>query len=119
MDTIYRVNKDYLNTRIDRWVRKNICKIPQGLIEKNLRNQNITVNKLKVKSSYKLKSDDEIIIRNFSPKGRVVSQKKNTYLKKRRYQTVQNFLLKIMKILRLLINLPAWRYKVEPSPAKT
>ena len=51
MDTIYRVNKDYLNTRIDRWVRKNICKVPQGLIEKNLRNQNITVNKLKVKSS--------------------------------------------------------------------
>ena len=76
MDTIYRVNRDYLNTRIDRWVRKNICKVPQGLIEKNLRNQNITVNKLKVKSSYKLKSDDEIIIRNFSPKGRVVSQKK-------------------------------------------
>ena len=40
MDTIYSVNKLYLNTRIDKWIRKNICDVPQGLIEKNLRNSN-------------------------------------------------------------------------------
>ena len=76
MDTIYSVNKLYLNTRIDKWIRKNICDVPQGLIEKNLRNKNITVNQLKVKSSYKLKSDDKIIIRNFNPKLRISSVKK-------------------------------------------
>jgi len=30
--------------RIDRWVRNNIGNIPQGLIEKNLRNGKIKVN---------------------------------------------------------------------------
>ena len=29
--------------RIDRWIRNNLGKIPQGLIEKNLRNGKIKV----------------------------------------------------------------------------
>ena len=61
MDKIFLVKKDFVNSRIDRWIKRNICQVPQGLLEKGLRNKNITVNKLKVKSSYKLKIDDNLL----------------------------------------------------------
>jgi len=67
MDKIFLVKKDFVNSRIDRWIKRNICQVPQGLIEKNLRNKNVTINKIKVKSSYKLKIDDKIYLNNFSP----------------------------------------------------
>ena len=41
------------NMRIDRLLRTKIGKIPQGLIEKSLRNGKIRLNKKKVKSSHK------------------------------------------------------------------
>ena len=47
--------------RLDRWIRNNLGNMPQGLIEKNLRKGKIKVNKKKVKSSYKVKINDEII----------------------------------------------------------
>ena len=67
MDKIFLVKKDFVNSRIDRWIKRNICQVPQSLIEKSLRNKNITVNKLKIKSSYKLKIDDKIYLNNFNP----------------------------------------------------
>ncbi len=67
MDKIFLVKKDFVNSRIDRWIKRNICQVPQGLIQRSLRNKNITVNKLKVKSSYKLKIDDKIYLNNFNP----------------------------------------------------
>jgi len=67
MDKIVLVKKDFINSRIDRWIKINICQVPQGFIEKSLRNKNITVNKLKIKSSYKLKIDDKIYLNNFNP----------------------------------------------------
>ena len=65
----YIINKDYINTRLDRWFRQNISKVPQSLIEKNIRKGNIKVNKKKKISSYKLKLNDEISIYdlNFVP----------------------------------------------------
>ncbi len=66
MDKIFLVEKDFVNSRIDRWIKKNICQVPQSLIEKSLRNKNLTINKLKVKSSYKLKIDDKIHLNNFN-----------------------------------------------------
>ena len=35
----YVVLKDFENTRIDRWIKLNINKFPQGYIEKILRNK--------------------------------------------------------------------------------
>jgi len=67
MDKSFLVKKDFVNSRIDRWIKRNICQVPQGLIQRSLRNKNITVNKLKVKSSYKLKIDDKIYLNNFNP----------------------------------------------------
>jgi 23S rRNA pseudouridine955/2504/2580 synthase len=68
MDKIFLVKKDFINSRIDRWIKKNICHVHQSFIEKNLRNKSVTVNKLKVKSSYKLEINDKIYIKNFNPR---------------------------------------------------
>ena len=60
----FTVNQDYINTRLDRWFKKNVCEIPQSLIEKNIRKGNIKVNNIKKKSSYKLQNNDQITIYN-------------------------------------------------------
>ena len=65
---IYSISNDFIDIRIDKWIKLNICKVPQGLIEKNLRNKNITVNFKKIKSSYKLKINDNVYLNNFNPK---------------------------------------------------
>ena len=67
MYKVFPVKREFVNSRIDRWIKRNICQVPQSLIEKNLRNKKVTINNLKVKSSYKLKVDDKIYINNFNP----------------------------------------------------
>jgi len=62
--------------RLDRWLRNKIGKIPQGLIEKTLRLGKIKINKKKVKSSFKIKTNDKVEIFNFDFKERI-NQKKN------------------------------------------
>ena len=49
--------------------KKNICQVPQSLLEKNIRIGRIKVNKKKKKSSYKLQLNDKIIINNSGDKG--------------------------------------------------
>ena len=44
MDKSFLVGDDSVNSRLDRWLRRNICEIPQSLIEKNLRKGRIKVN---------------------------------------------------------------------------
>ena len=64
MKKIYSVSSDNINSRLDRWFKKNVCSVPQSLIEKNIRKGNIKVNQRKEKSSYKLQTGDQIIIHN-------------------------------------------------------
>ena len=75
MKKIYNVDSTYNEMRIDRWIRNNLGKIPQGLIEKNLRNGKIKLNKKKVKSSKKVKTNDEIQLFNFNFKETIVQKK--------------------------------------------
>jgi len=65
MKNIFLVKDDFINSRLDRWIRRNICEVPQALIEKSIRKGNIRINKKKKKSSYKLKRNDEIALYNF------------------------------------------------------
>ena len=60
MKKSYIVDSTCNDMRIDRWIRSYLGKIPQGLIEKNLRAGKIKLNKKKVKSSYKIKTGDKI-----------------------------------------------------------
>jgi len=80
MDKIFLVKKDFVNSRIERWIKRNICQVPQSLIEKNLRNKKVTINKEKVKSSYKLKINDKIYLNNFNPKFSYHLSKKGKYI---------------------------------------
>ena len=66
MKKIILVKASYNNMRIDRFLRNYLGKIPQGLIEKNLRNGKIKLNQKKVKSSQKVKTDDKISFFNFN-----------------------------------------------------
>jgi 23S rRNA pseudouridine955/2504/2580 synthase len=61
--------------RIDRWIRHLLGKIPQSLIEKNLRAGKIKLNKKKIKSSHKVKSNDKIDFFNIDFKKSIVQKK--------------------------------------------
>ena len=52
--------------RFDRWIRNKLGKIPQSLIEKNLRSGKIKINNKKAKSSLKVKTNDKIDVFNFN-----------------------------------------------------
>ena len=66
MRNFFLIKDDSVNSRLDRWFRRNICEVPQSLIEKNLRKGKIRINNKKVKSSYKLKYNDKIILYNIN-----------------------------------------------------
>ena len=66
MNKNINVDKAFINMRIDRFIRSHLGKIPQGLIEKNLRNGKIKLNNKKVKSNTKVKLDDLVSFFNFN-----------------------------------------------------
>ena len=65
MKKSYIVDSTCNDMRLDRWLRLKIGKIPQGLIEKYLRTGKIKLNRKKVKSSFKVKTNDKIELFNF------------------------------------------------------
>ena len=69
------VDSTHDGMRLDRWIRGVLGRIPQSLIEKNLRVGKIKVNKKKVKSSFKVKLNDQIEIFNLDFKERVNEKK--------------------------------------------
>ena len=71
----YIVDSTCNNMRVDRWIRNIIGRIPQGLIEKTLRLGKIKVNRKKVKSSYKIQSNDKIDFYNFKFEERITQKK--------------------------------------------
>ena len=75
MKKSYNVDSTYNDMRIDRWIRNNLGQIPQGLIEKNLRNGKIKLNRKKVKSSHKVKTNDKIDLFGFDFKEKIIQKK--------------------------------------------
>ena len=72
----YIVDSTYNNMRLDRWLRNKIGNIPQSLIEKSLRSGKVKINKKKVKSSFKVKTNDKIDIFNLNFKENLIHEKK-------------------------------------------
>ena len=66
MPQTYNVEKDFSNTRLDRWFKLKIKNLPQSLIEKIIRLNKIKVNKKRQKSSYRLQEGDIVEIHNIS-----------------------------------------------------
>jgi len=75
MKKSYTVDSTCNDMRIDRWTRLKIGKIPQGLIEKYLRSGKIKINKKKIKSSTKVKTNDIIDFFNLEFKESIVQKK--------------------------------------------
>ena len=69
------VDSTFNDMRIDRLLRNHLGKIPQGLIEKNLRSGKITLNRKKVKSSTKVKIGDQIDLFNFNFQESIIQKK--------------------------------------------
>ena len=75
MKKSYTVDSTCNDMRIDRWTRIKIGKIPQGLIEKYLRSGKIKINKKKIKSSAKVKTNDIVSFFNLDFKETIVQKK--------------------------------------------
>jgi len=74
MKKSYTVDSTCNDMRIDRWIRATLGKIPQGLIEKNLRAGKIKLNKKKIKSSHKIKTNDEVDLFNIDFKETIIQK---------------------------------------------
>ena len=62
----FTVEEQFSDMRIDRYIKKAIKDIPQGLIEKSLRNGRIKLNNKKVKSSQRVKIRDKLTFYNLN-----------------------------------------------------
>ena len=78
MKKIYTIDNDFDNSRLDRWFKKVVSPAPQSLIEKSIRKGNIRVNNNKHKSSYKLRQNDKVTVKNFN----FIPNKKNNFIYK-------------------------------------
>ena len=64
----YKVTALDVDTRIDRWLKRNFSSLNQSFIEKNLRKGLIKINQHKVKANYKVIKNDIVNIFNYSKK---------------------------------------------------
>ena len=83
MKKSYIVDSTCNDMRLDRWLRLKIGKIPQGLLERYLRTGKIKLNKKKIKSSFKVKTKDEINIFNIEFKETIQQKKLSFYHQKK------------------------------------
>ena len=60
------VDKEFHNSRLDRWFKVNVLNIPQSLIEKIIRKKKIKVNKKRTKTSYRVQTKDIIEVFNLT-----------------------------------------------------
>ena len=75
MKKTYIVDSTYNDMRIDRWIRNVLGKFPQSLIEKYLRAGKIKLNKKKIKSSCKVRINDQIDLYNIDFKDILIKKK--------------------------------------------
>ena len=75
MNKSFVVDSTFVDMRLDRFLRNKLGNLPQSLIEKNLRNGKIKLNKKKVKSSFKLKLNDKIAVFNLSFQHKITNNK--------------------------------------------
>ena len=79
MRKIYTIPVDFEGSRFDRWFKRKINKVPQSLLEKYLRKGKIKVNNKKIKSSQKLKKNDQVFLYNIFFSNNNTTNIKKTY----------------------------------------
>ena len=94
MPEVIKIDNLSIGLRIDKWIKINLTKIPQSLIEKDLRKGKIKVNNKKIKSSYKLNKSDLIYLYNIAYKNLSRIKKnippKNTLIKETEQYVIEN-----------------------------
>ena len=66
MPHTYTVDKDYHNSRFDKWFKAKVINLPQSLIEKIIRKNKVKVNRKKIKSSYRVQEGDIVEVFDIS-----------------------------------------------------
>jgi len=66
MAQTYTVEKDFHNSRFDRWFKAKIINLPQSLLEKIIRLNKVKVNRKKTKSSYRVQLGDIVEVFDIS-----------------------------------------------------
>ena len=66
MAQTYTVEKDFHNSRFDRWFKAKIIHLPQSLLEKIIRLNKVKVNRKKIKSSYRVQLGDIVEVFDIS-----------------------------------------------------
>ena len=66
MSKKFKIEKDYHNTRFDRWFKAKVIKLPQSLIEKIIRKNKVKVNNKKTKTSHRVQLGDIIEVFDIS-----------------------------------------------------
>ena len=66
MPKTYTVEKDYQNSRFDRWFKAKIINLPQSLLERIIRLNKVKINRKKTKSSYRVQSGDIVEVYDIS-----------------------------------------------------
>ena len=84
MEKFFSVSDDFINMRLDKWFKKNVCEVPQSLIEKNIRKGNIRVDYKKRTGSYRLQKKDQIIIKNIDFSANKNLKRKDKYVATKR-----------------------------------
>ena len=88
------VNKNYNNSRFDRWFKEEVINLPNSLIQKILRKNKVKVNNKKVKSSFRLTAGDHVFIYNLSNYKPTNLKKKIKYLpSKKEKNRLENFVI--------------------------
>ena len=100
MKKIFSVKYDYVNARLDRWFRRNVCEVPQSLIEKSIRKGKLKVNnkKKRVLTNFRRKIKFLFIILILQ-QSKTKKLKLNIELLKKNYPHHRVCLLKTMKTL--------------------
>ena len=84
MPKTFTVDKDYQDSRFDRWFKNKVINVPHSLIEKLIRRNKVKVNKKKIKSSYRLQTGDLIEIYDISKLKPLDKKEKIKYLPKKK-----------------------------------
>ena len=95
MKKSYIVDSTCNDMRVDRWIRYKLGKVPQSLIEKYLRAGKVKLNKKKIQSSNKVKTNDLVDFFNIEFKETIVQKKKkfepsNKVIKSNEDQIIDN-----------------------------
>ena len=88
------VNKNFHNARFDKWFKQEIINLPNSLIQKLLRKNQIKVNNKKIISSFRVSEGDIVSIFNLSNYKPTDLKKKIKYLPtNREKEKIDNFII--------------------------